>query len=206
MADGKTQPREDSQPPKTHQESMESAGETIVRLQSQLKELGSARQESERKAGEYFDKLQRLQADMENLQKITKRQIETVTNQASRDLTVSLLPILDALRQAGNFARGSELLPPEEIAVGLDMLNKQLFDVLRTVGLEEIIAVGQPLDTEKHEVVGYLEREDMPENTVVEEVQKGYLLNGKVIHPTMVVVAKAKRAENETEKSSEEAP
>ena len=206
MADGKTQPRKDSQPPKTHQASAESTDETIIQLQSQLKELGSARQESDRKAREYFDKLQRLQADMENLQKITKRHVETVTNQASRDLTVSLLPILDALRQAGNFARGSESLPPEEIAVGLDMLNKQLFDVLRTVGLEEITAVGQPLDTEKHEVVSYLEREDMPENTVVEEVRKGYLLNGKVIRPTMVVVTKRKTAENEAKKSSEGIP
>jgi len=206
MADGKTQPRKDSQPPKTHQASAESTDETIIQLQSQLKELGSARQESDRKAREYFDKLQRLQADMENLQKITKRHVETVTNQASRDLTVSLLPILDALRHAGNFARGSESLPPEEIAVGLDMLNKQLFDVLRTVGLEEITAVGQPLDTEKHEVVSYLEREDMPENTVVEEVRKGYLLNGKVIRPTMVVVTKRKTAENEAKKSSEGIP
>ena len=206
MADGKTQPRKDSQPPKTHQASAESTDETIIQLQSQLKELGSARQESDRKAREYFDKLQRLQADMENLQKITKRHVETVTNQASRDLTVSLLPILDALRHAGNFARGSESLPPEEIVVGLDMLNKQLFDVLRTVGLEEITAVGQPLDTEKHEVVSYLEREDMPENTVVEEVRKGYLLNGKVIRPTMVVVTKRKTAENEAKKSSEGIP
>ena len=145
-------------------------------LRFQLKELGKAKQESDRKAAEYLERLQRLQADMENLQKITKRQIETMTSQASRDLTIRLLPILDALRQAGNFAHGGESLPPEEIAVGLDMLHRQLMDVLRTVGLEEISAVGQLLDPEKHEVVSYVERDDEPENTVVEEVRKGYIL------------------------------
>ena len=86
------------------------------------------------------------------------------------------------------------------------MLYKQLFDVLKTVGLEEITAVGQPLDPERHEVVNYVEREDTPENTVVEEVRKGYQLNGKVIRPTMVVVAKPKRAPNETKESTEEPP
>jgi len=206
VADGKTESKEGSPDPRTSQESDAPADETILRLQSELRELDKARQENERKATEYFDKLQRLQADIENLQKISKRQIETVTNQASRDLTLRLLPILDALRQAGNFARGSESLPPEEIAVGLDMLYKQLFDVLKTVGLEEIAAVGRPLDPERHEVVNYVEREDAPENTVLEEVRKGYQLNGKVIRPTMVVVAKPKRASNETDGSTQEQP
>ena len=75
MTDGTTQPKKVSHEPKAQQESKEPPDETIERLQSQLKELDKVRQENERKAAEYFDKLQRLQADMENLQKITKRQI-----------------------------------------------------------------------------------------------------------------------------------
>ena len=195
-----------SHEPKAQQESREPSDETILRLQTQLKELDKARQENERKATEYFDKLQRLQADMENLQKITKRQIETITNQASRDLTVKLLPILDALRQAGNFARGNESLPPEEIAVGLDMLYRQLLEVLKAVGVDEIAAVGQVLDPEKHEVVNYVERDDTPENTVVEEVRRGYQLNGKVLRTAMVIVAKPKKPPDETKESTQESP
>lgn len=206
MADGKAQSEEDSHEPKTQQDSKEQSDETILRLQSQLKELDKARQENERKAAEYFDKLQRLQADMENLQKITKRQIETITNQASRDLTLKLLPILDAFRQAGEFARGNESLSPEEIAVGLDMLYRQLLDVLKAVGVEEITAVGQPLDPERHEVVNSVERDDAPENTVVEEVRKGYQLNGKVLRTALVVVAKPKNSPNEARDSGEESP
>jgi molecular chaperone GrpE len=206
VVDSKTPSRKDSHDPKAQQELGQPSDETVSNLQSQLKELDKAREESERKAAEYFDKLQRLQADMENLQKITKRQIETIRSQASRDLTLRLLPVLDALRQAGNFARGNESVPTEEISVGLEMLYKQLFDVLRSVGMEEIAAVGQPLDPEKHEVVNYVEREDTPENTVVEEVRRGYQLNGKVVRPALVVVAKPKRGPNETEESTKDAP
>ena len=72
--------------------------------------------------------------------------------------------------------------------------------------MEEIIAVGQPLDPERHEVVNYVEREDTPENTVVEEVRRGYQLNGKVVRPALVVVAKPKRAPTETEESTKDSP
>jgi len=205
MTDGKIQPKKVSDEPKAEQESKEPPDETILRLQSQLKELDRARQENERKAAEYFDKLQRLQADMENLQKITKRQIESITSQASRDMALKLLPILDALRQAGDFARGHESLPPEEIAVGLDMLHRQLVDVLKGVGVEEISAVGKPLDPEKHEVVNSVERDDAPENTVVEEVRKGYQLNGKVLRTALVIVAKPKPTD-EAKDTAEESP
>ena len=207
MTDGKTQPKKISHEPEAQQESKEPPDDkTIERLQSQLKELDKARQENERKAAEYFDKLQRLQAEMENLQKITKRQIETITSQASRDLTLKLLPILDALRQGGDFARGHKSLPAEEIAVGLDMLYRQLVDVLKAVGVEEITAVGQPLDPERHEVINSVESEDSPENTVVEEVRKGYQLNGKVLRTALVVVAKPKPPPDEAKETTEDSP
>jgi molecular chaperone GrpE len=63
--------------------------------------------------------------------------------------------------------------------------------------------VGGLLDTERHEVVGYLETDDRPENTVVEEVRKGYFLNGKVIRPSLVIVTKAKRPEARPEGETE---
>lgn len=207
MTDSKIQPKRVSHEPEPQQESKEPPDDkTIERLQSQLKELDKARQENERKAAEYFDKLQRLQAEMENLQKITKRQIETITSQASRDLTLKLLPILDALRQGGDFARGHKSLPAEEIAVGLDMLYRQLVDVLKAVGVEEITAVGQPLDPERHEVINSVESEDSPENTVVEEVRKGYQLNGKVLRTALVVVAKPKPPPDEAKETTEDSP
>lgn len=175
----------------------------IDQFRAQLNELVQEKEETERKAAEYLDKLRRLQADMENLQKITKRQVETVTKQASEGLLLKLLPILDALQQAGNMAHSGNQLPEEEIAVGLKMLFKQLTEVLRTEGLEEILAVGQSLDPEKHEVVSFVETDETPENTVIEEVRKGYLLNGKVIRPSLVVVSRPKASKSQIEKPNQ---
>jgi molecular chaperone GrpE len=72
------------------------------------------------------------------------------------------------------------------------MLLKQLLEALKSEGLDEIPALGGMLNPQRHEVVSFVETNDVPENTVVEEVRKGYLLNGKVIRPSLVVVSKPK--------------
>jgi len=175
----------------------------VEQLRKQLAEAVKQKNESEKKAADYLDKLQRLQADMENIQKITRRQIETVTSQASERLLVKLLPSLDALRQAVKIAYSNDSLPRDEIAAGLKMLEEQLAQVLETEGLEEIPAEGKSLDPELHEVVSYTETADMPENSVLEEVRKGYKLNGKVIRPSLVVVSKKPKAPEPPEDKSD---
>jgi len=172
-------------------------------VQDELLEAVRQRQESERKAADYLDRLKRLQADMENVQKITRRQVQDVTSQASERLLAKLLPSLDSLQQAVNVATSGNPLLPDETAVGLRMLQEQLTEVLQSEGLEEIAAVGKPLDPELHEVVSYVETDKTPENIIVEEIRRGYTLNGKVIRPSLVVVSKIpkrtdpKRAESE---------
>ena len=158
------------------------------KLRVELTKLTAEKEENERKAKEYLDRVRRLQADMENLQKITKRQVETVTRQASERLILRLLPSLDALREAEKAANSGNSLPPEEIAVGLKMLDQQISDALGSEGLEVIPAVEQTLDPAKHEVVSYVESDEKAENTIIEEIRKGYTLNGKVIRPSLVVV------------------
>jgi molecular chaperone GrpE len=164
--------------------------ETPENFQDELLEALKQKRESERKAAEYLDRLKRLQAEMENVQKITRRQVQEVRLQASERLLSKLLPSLDALQQAVNVATSGNSLLPDETAVGLRMLQKQLTEVLQSEGLGEIAAVGKPMDPELHEVVGYVETDEKPDNTVVEEIQRGYTLNGKVIRPSLVVVSK----------------
>lgn len=169
----------------------------LEEMQNRLKKVTKQNEESERKAKEYLDRVKRLQADMENLQKITKRQVETVTRQASERLMIRLLPSLDALREAEKVANSANSLPPEEIAVGLRMLEQQLIEALGSEGLEEITAIGQPLDPERHEVVSYVESDEKPENTITEEIRRGYTLNGKVIRPSLVVVSRKSPVKDE---------
>jgi len=180
----------DKRPEKREAPRAEKPLDFVDQFRSQTDELARQKEESEKKASEYLERLLRLQADMENLQKMTKRQIDSVTRQASESLLLKLLPILDALQQAAKITQDGNSLPPEEIAVGLKMLKKQLLDILKGEGLEEIPALGELLNTERHEVVSSIETSDVPENTVVEEVRRGYLLNGKVIRPSLVVVSK----------------
>jgi len=168
---------------------------SVQQMRKELEQATEEKEQSEKKAADYLNRLQRLQADMENLQKITKRQADTAIKQASERLLVHLLPVLDALEQAGKLAKSGDSMPTDEIGVGLKMLHQQLAEVLFAEGLEEIPTVGGPLDPDRHEVVGYLETDDKPENMVVEEVRKGYFLNGKVIRPSLVIVTKAKRPE-----------
>ena len=175
----------------------------IEQFRSQMNELVKQNEQAEKKAAEYLDRLQRVQADMENLTKITKRQIDAVTKQASEALLVKLLPVVDALQQATKIAHEGNSLPPEEISVGLTMLLKQLLEVLKGEGLEEIPAIGKMLNPEKHEVVSYVATNDVPENTIMEEVRKGYVLNGKVIRTSLVIVSKPKTAKDQKVEKSE---
>ena len=191
---------EDVSASKTEQQPAPPDEETQENVQDELLEAVKQKQESERKAAEYLDRLKRLQAEMENVQKITRRQVQEVTLQASERLLTKLLPSLDALQQAVNAASGNSLLP-DETAVGLRMLQKQLTEVLQSEGLEEIAAVGKPMDPELHEVVGYVESDEKPENIVVDEIRKGYTLNGKVIRPSLVVVSKIPKKTDPTQAS-----
>jgi len=190
-------------PPKddTKMEASESREDSLEELRSRLDEVEEDKKASERKAAEYKDKLTRLQADMENLQKITKRQVESVTRQASESLIVKLLPILDSLHRAEEIAHTGNELQTEEIAVGLAMLRKQLAEVLVAEGLEEIPAIGHKLDPELHEAVSYVENDDAPENTVTEEIRRGYILNGKVIRTSLVVVNRRKNLKDDHEET-----
>jgi len=195
---------EDVDAPKTKQQQPLPPDEKYPEdVQEELREAVRQKQESERKAAEYLDRLKRLQAEMENVQKITRRQVQNVTSQASERLLTKLLPSLDALQQAVNVAISGNSLLPDETAVGLKMLQKQLAEALQSEGLEEIKAVGEQLDPELHEVVSYVETDEKPENIVVEEVQRGYTLNGRVIRPSLVVVSKLPKKTDPTQAASE---
>jgi molecular chaperone GrpE len=193
-----TETRKDSAVQREKPQSSQEPHKQLDDIRRRLDELTKQKDESEKKAADYFGRLQRLQADMENLQKMAQRQVDEATRRSSERLLVKLLPILDALQQAGKTVHESSSLPPDEVAVGLKMLHQQLTEVLASEGLQEIATIGQSLDPELHEVVGYSETDESPENTVVEEVRKGYLLNNRVVRPSLVIVSKRKSSEERT--------
>lgn len=135
-------------------------------------------------AEEYLNRLQRLQADFENYRRRITKEKEEFHKYASESLICSLLPILD------NFERAIAAGEGENLLSGVEMIFRQLKEILEKEGLCSIEAVKTEFDPNRHEAVMTVENDDYPDNTVIEEFQKGYLLKDKVIRPAMVKVSK----------------
>ncbi len=149
----------------------------IAQLQEQL-----AQQKAQ--AEEYLAGMQRLQADFENFRRRTKLEKEHLLKYGAEGLICELLPILDNLERAQT-ATGDET----SLQKGVDMVCKQLQELLAGQGLQVICAVGQSFDPNQHQAVMKVPSTEYPDNQVVEEFQKGYQLKEKVIRPAMVKVA-----------------
>ena len=146
--------------------------------ESELKDLQRQLEESRKVAEERFDLLQRCRADLENIIKRTAKEKEEYANYASQKLICKLLTILDSMERASNHDEGSK------------MLYQQLLDILKSEGLETIEAVGKKFDPYIHEALFQIESENTDEDIVVQEIQKGYMLNSKVIRFSKVAVGK----------------
>lgn len=134
------------------------------------------------------DRLLRLAADFENFKKISAREQQNVMKFANENLILQMLPIKDSLEQA--VIAGKRSGDNNDVVVGIDMVLKQLNDMMVKAGVEIISAHGQPFDPSRHEAMGYQEDDSVDENIVVQEYQKGYLLNGRLLRPARVVLAK----------------
>ncbi|MCL6634635.1 MAG: nucleotide exchange factor GrpE [Peptococcaceae bacterium] len=139
------------------------------------------------RAEEYYNRLVRLQADFENFRRRTRQEMENFRRYASEQLVCALLPVLDNFERA--LAAGGDSI--ESFKSGVEMIHRQLKDVLTAEGLEEIRAVGEQFDPARHEAVLQAESAEHPDNTVIEELRRGYCLKDKVIRPAMVKVAKS---------------
>jgi molecular chaperone GrpE len=129
----------------------------------------------------------RLAADFDNFRRRTRQEMDDVRKTASAGLIGELLPVLDNFERALTTVR-SQL--PENVATGIEMIYRQLWQVLTQSGAQALEAVGKPFDPAFHEAFEQVETDDAPEETVIEEVRKGYLLHGKVLRPALVKVAR----------------
>lgn len=138
----------------------------------------------------YLDRLARLQAEFENYKKRQKREREEKQRSAKESILKELLPVLDNLERAVHHR--DQDADPEVLSQGVELVLKQFRDVLARFGVEPNPALGQVFDPHLHEAMSRMETKgDPPDGTVVEEYQKGYLLDGKVLRPALVGVAKA---------------
>jgi molecular chaperone GrpE len=135
-----------------------------------------------------YDRLLRKQAEFDNYRKRIDRERSEFVQFASADLIKELLNALDSFDLAIRNA-ASESSASDNMLRGLDLIYKQFQDTLGRFGLKAIEAKGQPFDPNIHQAVSTTVTDDVEENTVVEEMRKGYTLNGRLLRPAMVSVA-----------------
>lgn len=140
-----------------------------------------------REAAEHYDRYLRALADFENYKRRVQREREEWTRLAYEQLLRELLPVLD------NFDRALQAEPtPDQFrgfVTGIELIHRELLKVLERIGVTPFSAVGEPFDPQRHEAVMRVETTEVPHQTVVEETERGYLLNGRVLRPARVKVA-----------------
>lgn len=131
------------------------------------------------------DRIMRQAAEFDNFKKRTAKEREDLYSMAVCDTVEKLLPVKDNLERAVQAADSGE----GTVADGVRMIVKQLDEVLAAIGVEPIKAVGEVFDPELHNAVMHEENEEFGENTISEELMRGYTCKGKVVRYAMVKVA-----------------
>ena len=142
------------------------------------------------KAREYWDRLLRMTADLENFKKRAARERQDIQRYANESLLEQLLPVVDNFEAAAAAARNADAVGIESLQKGVEMILSQLKGVLRENGLEEIDAQGKPFDPNLHEAMAQEPSDSVPEEHVLRQVRKGYKLRDRLLRPASVVVAR----------------
>jgi molecular chaperone GrpE len=144
--------------------------------------------EANAKAQDHFDKLMRVMAEMDNLRKRHERDLESAHKYALERFANELLQVRDSL-ELGHQAAQDEQAQLQTLREGTELTLKLLGDVMQKFGVEQLDPTGQPFNPEQHQAMSMMPSAEHPANTVVQVVQKGYLLNGRLLRPAMVIVS-----------------
>jgi len=138
---------------------------------------------------DYWDQMMRLRAEVENNLKRAERDIENAHKYALKSFVENLLPVIDSM-EMGQVAAGADNATLESIREGSSLTMSMFVQVLEKNGLEQIDPLGEKFDPERHQAISMTAAENAESNTVIEVMQKGFLLNDRLVRPAMVVVAK----------------
>jgi molecular chaperone GrpE len=143
--------------------------------------------ELQRQRDDFYDRLLRKTAEFDNYRKRTERDRQAVTEAAAANIIQELLPLVDDLERALKVEATSE--GAEAYRRGVELIHKQLSEILRKRGVRAIEAVGADFDPHYHQAVSYEPAEGRREGEVIEEFRRGYMLGDRLLRPSMVKVA-----------------
>lgn len=156
-----------------------------------LEDLAEKLKLKEQEAQENYDRLLRVSAEFENYKKRASRDMEEFRKYSNQSLIKEMLSVVDNLELAMNSTNGHKTID-KGLLDGLAMTHKEILKVFEKFKVKPISAKGQPFDPTFHEAVMQEETDEYPANTVINELQKGYLIHDRLLRPSMVVVARSK--------------
>jgi molecular chaperone GrpE len=175
-------------------EQNETSGQTSATAPPEQGDASAGAAELKQQRDDYYDRLLRKTAEFDNYRKRTERERLQLSEAAAADLLTELLPLVDDMERAL-----SADVPAEAAAYagaaggirkGVELIHKQLVDILRKRGVKPIEALGADFDPHFHQAVSYEPAEGRREGEVIEEFRRGYMLGDRLLRPAMVKVAK----------------
>jgi len=151
-------------------------------------ELNAAREE----AKEHYDKLLRVMADFDNFRRRNEKEKKEAIKFANEELIQELLTVMDHMDQALSHIKQSDSAEAKNLALGVELVVKQLASTLEKYGLKPVDAVGQVFDAKLHEALQMVDAEDVAPGTVVAQHRRGYLLGDRLLRPALVDVVREK--------------
>ena len=163
--------------------------EDVEVLRAELESVKSELKKAKESSESSLNKMKYLMADFDNYRKQMEKQVASKAESIKAELLLKFLNIRDDYLRALSVARQSK---SEQIVVieGLEGILKNIDSLLASEGVREIEAVGTPFDPNVHDAIAYSARDDVAENTVTAEIRKGYMLNGRVLRPSLVEISK----------------
>lgn len=156
--------------------------------EERMREIETGLAAKEKEYDETHDKLLRVSAEFENYRKRTAREMDDFRKYAVQSLLKEMLSAVDHIELAIQ-AAASNSAPDKNLTEGLSLTLKELLRIFEKFNVMPIAAVGKPFNPELHEAILREESGDLPENTVLREMQKGYVIGSRLLRPALVVVA-----------------
>lgn len=151
------------------------------------KELIEELHAAEKRSQENYDRYMRMYAEMENIKRRGQKEREDLVKYANESLIKEILPVIDNLDKAVSHVENDE--NSLGLVEGVELTRNGLMSTLKKAGLDEVEAVGKPFDPNFHEAISQQMNDAVAPGHVIMELQKGYLLNGRLVRPSMVVVS-----------------
>ena len=156
-----------------------------------LKEMETKIKSLEEEVKETYNRFLRVSAEFENYKKRSAREMSEFKKFANESLIKELLLVVDNMERAINSSK-NEGNSNNGLIEGIDMTLKELLKIFKESSVKQIESLGKPFDPNFHQAVMQEETDEHPHNTVINELQKGYLINERLLRPAMVVVSMAK--------------